>query len=122
MAEKQPAGAELTLISSGTVVEGKIKSEGSVRIDGKLVGDISVKSNAAVGASGVVEGTVLAKNISVAGKVQGNVTALEKLILETNAVMHGDVRAARLVVDEGAMFDGKCEMSASPAGGRSARD
>ncbi len=122
MAEKQPANAELSLISSGTVVEGKIKGEGSVRIDGKLVGDIVVKANAAVGHTGVVEGTLQAKNISVAGKVQGTVTATEKLILESNAVMRGDIRAARLVVDEGAMFDGQCNMTGPPASGRSARE
>jgi cytoskeletal protein CcmA (bactofilin family) len=104
------------------VVEGKIKSEGSVRIDGKLVGDIAVKANAAVGHSGVVEGTVQAKNVSLAGKLQGTVTATEKLILESNAVVRGDIRAARLVVDEGAMFDGQCNMTGPPAGGRSSRD
>ena len=122
MAEKQPQAAELSLISSGTVVEGKIRSEGSVRIDGKLVGDVSAKANAAVGAAGVVEGTILAKNISLAGKVQGDVTALEKLILEANTVVRGDIRAARLVVDEGAMFDGQCNMTATPSGGKTARD
>jgi len=122
MAEKRPADAELSLISAGTVVEGKIKAEGSVRIDGKLVGDVIVKVNAAVGQNGVVEGTIQAKNVSLAGKVQGTVTATEKLILESNAVMRGDVRAARLVVDEGAMFDGQINMTGPPAAGRPTRD
>ena len=119
MAEKQPGTAELSLISSGTVIEGKIKSDGSVRIDGKLIGDVAVKANAAVGLSGVVEGTLSAKNVTLAGKVQGTVTATEKLILESKAVMQGDIRAARLVVDEGAMFDGECAMSSPPPGARS---
>ena len=118
MAEKQAAQSELSLISSGTVIEGKIKSDGSVRIDGRLVGDVAVKSNAAVGLTGVVEGTLQAKNISLAGKVQGTVIALEKLILESKAVMHGDIRAARLVIDEGAIFDGECSMTPTSSGGR----
>jgi len=94
-----------------------IKTEGSIRIDGKLVGDVLAKANAAVGLTGVVEGNMTARNISVAGKVNGTVTAHEKLILEGKSSMHGDIRAARLVVDEGAMFDGKCAMTsmAGPA-------
>lgn len=118
MAEKQAGTAELSLISAGTVIEGKIKSDGSVRIDGKLIGDVSVKANAAVGLSGVVEGTLQAKNVTLAGKIQGTVTATEKLILEAKAVMQGDIRAARLVVDEGAMFDGECSMTSPPPGAR----
>jgi cytoskeletal protein CcmA (bactofilin family) len=113
MAEKQ-GGGELSFVGPGTVVEGKIKTEGSIRIDGKLVGDLVAKANAAVGLSGVVEGNLTAQNISLAGKVQGTVTALEKLVLEEKSVMKGDLRAARLVIDEGAMFDGHCSMTAQP--------
>jgi cytoskeletal protein CcmA (bactofilin family) len=119
MAEKQ-AGGELSLISPGTVIEGKLRTEGNVRVDGKLIGDLVAKANAAVGLTGSVEGTLQAKNISLAGKVHGTVTATEKLILESKAVIRGDIRAARLVVDEGAMFDGECSMTGPPAAGRAA--
>lgn len=110
MAEKQGSG-ELSLIGTGTVIEGKIKTEGSIRIDGKLIGELSAKANAAVGSAGIVEGNLTAQNISLAGRVHGTVTATEKLILEGKSVMKGDIRAARLVVDEGAMFDGQCAMT-----------
>jgi len=113
MAEKQ-SGGELSFVGPGTTVEGKVKTDGSIRIDGKLVGDLIAKANAAVGLSGVVEGNLTAQNVSLAGKVQGTVTALEKLILEEKAVMKGDIRAARLVIDEGAMFDGHCAMTSQP--------
>jgi cytoskeletal protein CcmA (bactofilin family) len=115
MADKQQTEAELSLVGTKTTIEGIIRTEGSIRIDGKLVGDVLAKANAAVGITGVVEGNMTARSISVAGKVNGTVTAHEKLILEGKSVMHGDIRAARLVVDEGAMFDGKCAMTA-PAG------
>ena len=116
MAEKQ-SGNELSFVGPGTIVEGKIKTDGSIRIDGKLVGDLVAKSNAAVGLSGVVEGNLTAQNVSLAGKVQGTVTALEKLVLEEKSVMKGDLRAARLVIDEGAMFDGHCAMTSHPPQG-----
>lgn len=115
MAEKQQTNGELSLVGTQTTIEGVIKTEGSIRIDGKLVGDVLAKANAAVGLTGVVEGNMTARNISLAGKVSGTVTAHEKLILEGKSVMRGDIRAARLVVDEGATFDGKCAMA--PAGG-----
>ena len=111
MADKQQSNGELSLVSAKTVVEGLIRTEGSIRIDGKLVGDVVAKAATAVGTSGVVEGNVTAKSVSVAGKVHGTITALDKLILEAKSVMQGDVRAARLVIDEGAMFDGQCTMS-----------
>jgi cytoskeletal protein CcmA (bactofilin family) len=108
MADKREGDGTLSLISANTVVEGKMTSEGSVRIDGKLVGDVIAKANAAVGLTGTVDGSVRAKNVAVAGKLKGSVAALEKLILENKSVVKGDIRAARLVVDEGATFDGHC--------------
>lgn len=116
MADKQ--AAELTLIAANTSFEGKIKTEGNIRIDGKFVGEVSAKANAAVGQSGVIEGNISARNVTVAGKINGTVSAAEKLVLESKSVMQGDIRAARLVVDEGAVFDGKCEMkqATQPAG------
>ena len=114
MAEKRSADSELSLIGSNTVIEGKIITEGSIRIDGKLVGDLVAKANAAIGPSGIVEGTVQAVNISLAGKVTGSLTANEKLVLESKANVKGAIRASRLVIDEGAVFDGHCAMATPP--------
>ena len=116
MADKQASG-ELSLVGTGTVVEGKIKTEGSIRIDGKLVGELHAKANIAIGLGGVVEGNLSGKNVSLAGKVVGTVAASEKLVLEQKSIVKGDIRAARLVVDEGATFDGQCAMTpaSSPA-------
>jgi cytoskeletal protein CcmA (bactofilin family) len=110
MADKQTPG-ELSLVGTGTVVEGKIKTEGSIRIDGKLVGELHAKANIAIGLGGVVEGNLSGKNVSLAGKVTGTVAAAEKLVLEQKCTVKGDIRAARLVVDEGATFDGQCAMT-----------
>jgi cytoskeletal protein CcmA (bactofilin family) len=111
VAEKRPNG-ELSLIGTGTVVQGKVMTEGSIRIDGTMVGDVVAKANAAIGSSGILDGNLSAKNVSLAGRVKGTVTASEKLILESKSVLQGDIRASKLVVDEGAMFDGRCSMSA----------
>jgi len=113
--EKRTGNEELSLVGAGAVIEGNIRTEGSIRVDGKLVGEAVAKSNAAVGEAGIIEGSLTARNISVAGKVQGNLTATEKLTLESKSIVSGDLRATRLVIDEGAMFDGKCAMSSGAA-------
>jgi len=125
MAEKTPAGGTFSVIGNNTFVTGNIRTEGSIRVDGKVVGNIVTQADAAVGLSGVVEGSVDARNITIAGKVMGTLTAAQKLILEGKAVMKGDIRTARLVVDEGAVFDGRSSMtgvpSAPPPSGRESR-
>ncbi len=102
---------DLNLIGTGTTVEGKIKSQGSIRIDGKLQGEVFANENIFIGESGDVDGSLQARNITIGGKVKGVVTATEKLVLETKSQVHGEVKAAKLVIDEGAVFDGKCTMA-----------
>ncbi len=111
MAEKHEANGELSLIGAGTKVEGQITTEGSIRIDGTMIGNVNAKANAAIGPSGKVDGNLSAKNVSLSGKLKGAINASEKLILESKSVLHGDIKASKLVVDEGALFDGKCSMT-----------
>lgn len=81
-----------------------------------MVGDIDAKANrAAIGPSGMLKGNLSARDVPLSGKVKGAITASEKLILESKSVLQGAVRASRLVVDEGATFNGKCTMSADNA-------
>lgn len=116
MADKNQEFGDVSLIGKGSTLEGTIKTDGGVRIDGRVMGDVIAKGSAAVGEGGEVEGSLTAKNISVAGKVQGNLTATEKLTLEARSIVSGDIRAARLIVDEGAVFDGKCDMGPGASG------
>jgi cytoskeletal protein CcmA (bactofilin family) len=115
MADKKPSGEAFSVIGTGTVITGNIKSDGTIRIDGKVVGNLVTLGDAAVGLTGVIEGSLDARNITVAGKVMGTLTAIQKLVLEGKSVLKGDLRTARLVVDEGAVFDGRSAMAATPA-------
>ena len=111
MALKPETGTELNLIAAGTVMEGKLRTPGSIRIDGKILGEVTATQNISIGSSGDVDGNIMAKNITIGGKIKGTVVAQEKLVFETKAIIRGDIRAAKLVIDEGALFDGKCTMS-----------
>ena len=101
----------LNLIGTGTTVEGKIRTQGSIRIDGKVTGEVHAAENFAIGLSGEIEGSVTGRNVTVGGKVKGNITSVDKLVMESKSVVRGDVKAAKLVIDEGAVFDGRVTMT-----------
>jgi cytoskeletal protein CcmA (bactofilin family) len=102
---------ELNIIGAGTIIEGKFRSQGSVRVDGKIVGDVTTGESLAVGVNGEVEGNVVAKSVTVGGKVRGSISATDKVVFEGKSVIRGDVRALRLVIDEGSLFDGRVSMA-----------
>lgn len=106
---------ELNLIGQGTIVEGSIRTKGNIRVDGKVRGEVHSTENLAVGPGGEIEGGVSGKNVIIGGRVRGNVSSVEKLVLESKSVIQGDIRAQRLVIDEGAVFDGHVVMTDKPA-------
>ena len=105
---------EVTIISAGVTIEGKISSNGSIRIDGLVNGDVSANENITVGESGEINGEINAEVISVGGKVIGTLIAREKLTLESKSVLKGDLNSKILIVEAGAKFDGKSIMSQAP--------
>jgi cytoskeletal protein CcmA (bactofilin family) len=104
---------DITIISNGVKVEGKVSSNGSIRLDGIIQGDILCQGNITIGESGEVYGKVNGQSITIGGKVEGIVNAKEKLILEAKADLKGDVFTKILVVEAGARFDGKSNMAGS---------
>ena len=104
---------DTTVISSGMKVEGKVSSSGSIRLDGTIQGDIDCQGNVTIGEQGKVYGKVDGLSITIGGKVEGEIKAKEKLILESKANLKGDVFTKILVVESGAHFDGKSNMGDS---------
>lgn len=104
---------EVTIISSGVIIEGKLSSKGNVRVDGTVKGDVNVSGNVTIGESGDINGQVNADVITVGGKVVGKLNAKEKVVLEGKAVLKGDLVAKILVVEAGAKFDGNSKMDES---------
>jgi cytoskeletal protein CcmA (bactofilin family) len=101
---------DITIISNGVKIEGKVNSSGNIRIDGKIQGDLAAQGNVTVGEQGDVNGQIAANSITIGGKVVGTVNAKEKLILEAKASLKGDIIARILVIEAGAKFDGKSSM------------
>lgn len=105
---------EVTIISAGVSIEGKLNSNGNVRIDGEVRGDIAATGNVTIGENGEVNGEIRATIVTVGGKVLGTIQAKEKLVLEAKAVLKGDLVTKILVVEAGAKFEGNSSMGGVP--------
>jgi cytoskeletal protein CcmA (bactofilin family) len=105
-----PKSDEVTIISNGVKIEGKITSSGNIRIDGDVQGDITSQNNVAIGEFGKVNGQINANEIIIGGTVSGTVKAKEKLVLDAKANLNGDIITKILVVEAGAKFEGKSKM------------
>lgn len=101
---------ELNIFGKGTVVEGDINAQSSIRIDGKLKGKLICKQTLTIGPGGVVEGEVEAENAIVGGVVKGKLIVKQKLVLESGSTLMGELKATKLIIDEGAVFDGTSSM------------
>ncbi len=104
---------ETTIISRCVKIEGKIISNGNIRIDGEIQGDIFSESNVTIGQGAKINGQINANVITIGGKVSGIVRAKDKLILDSKSYLKGDIFAKILVIVEGAKFDGKCKTGGS---------
>lgn len=102
---------EVTIIGAGVVLEGKLSSNGNIRVDGAINGDITANGNVTVGETGEIRGEIRAEAINIGGRVNGGINAKEKAVLESKAVLQGDIITKILVVEAGAIFDGQSKMS-----------
>src|SRR5215203_3087241 len=110
-AEKSISGSA-TLISPGTVLNGDVKSENDLRIDGTIKGNVKSDAKIIIGATGFVEGNVEGANADIYGRVAGNVGVKELLQLREQGNIEGNIVAVQLQIDPTAVFNGKCQMGA----------
>lgn len=101
----------INLISNGTEITGDIKSEGDIRIDGVLIGNLSTKGKVVIGNTGKVKGEVLCKNSEVAGEVDGKINVSQLLTLKISSRINGDIITDKLSIEPGARFTGNCNMT-----------
>jgi cytoskeletal protein CcmA (bactofilin family) len=105
------AGGKATHITEGVKFKGQISGRAEIVIDGEVEGRLDVQAAVVVGPNGKVNGDIVAKSVSVGGKVLGNVKASETFELQASGRIEGDVTAPRVVIAEGAFFKGNVEMT-----------
>ena len=103
-------------IGKSIVFKGELTGSEDLEVNGTVEGDVKLPDNTlTVGQTGHVKASVSAKSVQIVGKVQGDVTATERIEIEASGVVDGDLRAPRLLVQEGAVMNGTVEMTAAPS-------
>jgi cytoskeletal protein CcmA (bactofilin family) len=104
-----------TIIGEDTTINGSIQLHDNIIVYGKVLGDIESGETIRIASRAEIQGNLKGRNIQVSGFVRGNLQAQSKVVLNDQADVNGDVYAAQIVIEEGARFEGKCEMSGTSA-------
>ena len=99
-----------TYIGEDTSFDGTLTSNKSLTIYGNVKGTIECSGRVVIGQSGNIEADMVADDVTVSGKIVGNVTAKTKLEMTSTGIIQGDVKTARMLMEDGSKFDGRCEM------------
>ena len=97
----QDAQRTFNLIAAGTDINGNIVTSGDLRIDGRIAGDISCTAKLIIGEKGVVVGNIHCKSGEVSGAVEGRIVAIENLLLNSTAIVTGDIESVHFTVETG---------------------
>ncbi len=106
------AGTSTSLIGNGTTLKGDISSNGDMRIDGTLIGNINSTAKVVIGANGVVEGDIIGAQADIMGKVTGTIKVKDLLQLKASGIVNGNIHAGKLQIEPAATFNGACHMTA----------
>ena len=99
-----------SILGKGSVINGTVKIENSVRLDGRLIGELHSTGLVTIGPDGDVDGNIYARSAVIGGKVKGSIQTTDQITLEVKSVVVGDLKTTKLTIDEGAMFEGNCNM------------
>lgn len=98
------------IIGKETSLEGDLHTSGNLRVEGKVVGSIQTKAKVVLGDTSVVKGDIIAQTAEIGGELHGTIKVSGLLTLKSTAVVTGDIITSKLVFEEGAKFNGTCNM------------
>lgn len=101
-----------TFLGKGVDFKGVIDFDGTIRIDGRLEGEVHATGTLIVGEHAVIKGIVSAGTVVTSGKINGTVTATEKIQMLKPGILIGDIRTPSICIEDGAHFHGMCDMGA----------
>ena len=108
---KENIETRINILGPGTKVTGDITTNGDIRIDGDLDGNLHVSGKIVIGESGKITGTIECQNIEVYGFVKGKITVKELTMLRATAKLEADIKTKKLGVEPNAVFTGTCQMN-----------
>jgi len=104
-----------TIIGNNVKIKGSLRNSGSIQINGVVEGEVQSDQMITIGETATVIGPIRAKIIEVSGSVKGIVQGEEKIELNPKGQVHGDVITKCLIIKQGAIFNGKSQMTDQPA-------
>ena len=107
------ASGKINSIMEGTTLEGEVRTDSNIRIDGKVKGSIHAKGRLIVGQTGVIEGDVICQSSEIEGTLLGTIQCQDILSLKATAKVQGDINSKKLAIEPGAVFTGNCSMGNS---------
>lgn len=108
--ERKQAEKIETMIGQGTLIEGNVKGINSLLINGTITGNVSTEMTIRVGTTGIIKGNVKANSALIGGVIEGDLDAQESAVLGPKSRLLGDLKTARLKIEEGATFEGRSVM------------
>jgi len=108
-----PPETVISIIGAGMSLEGDTETDGSLRIEGTVRGNVRAGKSVVVGKDGLVDGSIFTQDAVVAGRVSGGIHAESRLELKSTSVVNGEVEAHRMQVEEGAQVQGKIAVGES---------
>lgn len=108
-----PGTGGATIIAAGTSLKGDINSNGDIRIDGTLQGNIQCTAKVVIGSNGKVEGDITGQQADIMGTVTGTIKVKELLQLKGGSQVSGNIYAGKLQIEPSANFNGQCHMNNS---------
>ncbi|MDG5789531.1 polymer-forming cytoskeletal protein [Evansella sp. AB-P1] len=99
-----------TIIGSGTTIKGQLHIESSIRIDGKVFGEVKCLGDVTIGKEGYVENALSARNLFIAGTMKGNANIENKIHIYETGFLDGSAEMQTIVIDEKGHFNGKSMM------------
>lgn len=111
--KNSPASMD-TVIGEYTSFYGNVDTEGSLKILGKIEGDVKAGGDIYIESTSSITGNVYGSNVYVSGRIKGNIMAKGILHLQAQARLYGDIEVSSIVTDEGAIFQGSCKMIELP--------
>ena len=99
------------VLSAEVEIKGSLKFSGELTFEGKLDGEIQTDGVLSLGDTAVINGNISGQSVVVRGKVNGNINAKEKIEIKNKAELFGDIRATKLIIEEGVVFVGKTEVN-----------
>lgn len=98
------------VIGRGTVVRGNLSGSGDVVVQGRIEGTVSLEDQLTIEPDGRVLADVELENLTVHGEMSGDIQAADRVFISSSATVVGDIKAPRVVIEDGARFKGSIEM------------